>query len=149
MSDHKAVILVFHSALARFVRHSEPGLFAANNALMQRLCLNRSCGYLWSRPSLSQFSQVRPFQSALRVSPKDSALPDFTYRALLVDAAGTLLIPSEPAAEVKHVLPESLQLWPILPLSIGCRVSGVLALRRKVWRDPVCKGSLVTLSQIL
>lgn len=67
---------------------------------MQRLCLNRSCGYLWSRPSLSQFSQVRPFQSALRVSPKDSALPDFTYRALLVDAAGTLLIPSEPAAEV-------------------------------------------------
>ena len=32
--------------------------------------------------------------------PHDDAFPDFTYRALLVDAAGTLLIPSEPAAEV-------------------------------------------------
>lgn len=30
-------------------------------------------------------------------------MPDFTYRALLVDAAGTLLIPSEPAAEVVPV----------------------------------------------
>ena len=65
---------------------------------MQRLSLNRFCGRLWARPSLSQYTQVRPFQPAL-----ESALPDFTYRALLVDAAGTLLTPSEPAAEVVRV----------------------------------------------
>ena len=70
---------------------------------MQRLCINRFCGRLWSRPSFNQYSQVRLFQPALCVSPDESALPDFTYRALLVDAAGTLLIPSEPAAEVVHV----------------------------------------------
>ena len=67
---------------------------------MQKLCLNRFCGPLWSRPLLNQYTQVRPFQPALCVSPQESAFPEFTYRALLVDAAGTLLVPSEPAAEV-------------------------------------------------
>jgi len=43
---------------------------------------------------------LRAFQPALRVPILNSGLPDFTYRALLVDAAGTLLVPSEPAAEV-------------------------------------------------
>ena len=71
---------------------------------MQRFYTNRFCGRLWSRPSFNQYSQVRLFQPAFCVSPHESALPDFTYRALLVDAAGTLLVPSEPAAEVVHVL---------------------------------------------
>ena len=63
---------------------------------MQRLCVNRFLG----RVSSPSSHQVRSFQPALRVAPYDSALPDFIYRALLVDAAGTLLIPSEPAAQV-------------------------------------------------
>lgn len=71
---------------------------------MQKFCTNSLCGRLWSRPSFNQYSQVRLFRPALRVSPHESALPDFTYRALLVDAAGTLLVPSEPAAEVVYVL---------------------------------------------
>lgn len=56
--------------------------------LVSRLSQHRSAG------------QLRAFQPALRVPIPNSGLPDFTYRALLVDAAGTLLVPSEPAAEV-------------------------------------------------
>ncbi len=57
-------------------------------SLVSRFAQHRSVG------------QLRGFQPALRVPTQDSAFPDFTYRALLVDAAGTLLVPSEPAAEV-------------------------------------------------
>lgn len=47
-------------------------------------------------------AQIRSYQAALRVTPSEqSTLPEFEYRALLVDAAGTLLVPSEPAAEVR------------------------------------------------
>lgn len=105
-----------HFRVCREVVGRDRSSITTGDVLMHRLCLNRSCGHLWSRPSPSQFSQVRLFQSALRVSPQDGALHDFTYRALLVDAAGTLLIPSEPAAEVMRV---SLQLWLVLPLSIS------------------------------
>lgn len=67
---------------------------------MQRLCVTRFLG----RVSSPSSQQVRSFQPALRDAPYESALPDFTYRALLVDAAGTLLIPSEPAAQVTVML---------------------------------------------
>lgn len=65
---------------------------------MQGLLLTR----LVSRFTQHRFTgQVRSFQPALRVPVQESALHDFTYRALLVDAAGTLLVPSEPAAQVR------------------------------------------------
>ena len=65
---------------------------------MQGLVLTR----LVSRFTQQRFTgQVRSFQPALRVPVLESALHDFTYRALLVDAAGTLLVPSEPAAQVR------------------------------------------------
>lgn len=64
---------------------------------MQGLPLTRLVSRLSQRRSVGQ---VRAFQPALRVPIPNSGLPDFTYRALLVDAAGTLLVPSEPAAEV-------------------------------------------------
>ena len=51
-----------------------------------------------------QAGQFRSFQPALRVPAQSNAWPDFTYRALLVDAAGTLLVPSEPAAEVNYCI---------------------------------------------
>ncbi len=64
---------------------------------MQGLPLTRLVSRLSQRRSVGQ---LRAFQPALRVPIPNSGLPDFTYRALLVDAAGTLLVPSEPAAEV-------------------------------------------------
>lgn len=52
-----------------------------------------------ARPRLSV--QLRNYQVALRATVDESPLPEFHYSALLVDAAGTLLVPSEPAAEVR------------------------------------------------
>ena len=52
------------------------------------------------RPCWTRLGQARGYQAALKVPQQESALPNFTYKALLVDAAGTLLLPSEPAAEV-------------------------------------------------
>lgn len=73
--------------------------------------------------------QVRGFQPALR---EPSGLPDFTYRALLVDAAGTLLIPSEPAAEVSDgaLLLVSCKVLRV----IHSRRAGVSSIWRQVWR---------------
>ena len=56
------------------------------------------CAYQISRPACPV--QIRQYQAALRPFVDESPLPNFDYHALLVDAAGTLLIPSEPAAEV-------------------------------------------------
>lgn len=60
--------------------------------------LSPRCAWQIARPPY--LVHTRSYQAALRVPVNESPLPEFDYRALLVDAAGTLLIPSEPAAEV-------------------------------------------------
>lgn len=64
----------------------------SSSRLLSRFASHRTC--------LARIGQARGYQAALKVPQQDSGLPNFTYKALLVDAAGTLLLPSEPAAEV-------------------------------------------------
>lgn len=84
------------------------------------------CAYQISRPACPV--QTRQYQAALRPSVEESPLPNFDYRALLVDAAGTLLIPSEPAAEVCTAI--AIRASHCIPSSTKELVIGIFA----VWR---------------
>lgn len=119
---------------------------------MQRLCRGRVFCCVSVRASFRHVSQqVRAFQPALRFAPQESPLPDFTYRALLVDAAGTLLVPSEPAAEV---CASAAQRDPCGCPSTSSNVhsshwvAGLSSIWQEIRRQPIYRRDLVTLSQV-
>lgn len=75
---------------------------ASNSRCIAHSSLERSSQPSPSSRSSSSVERSSPFHETLKEAPPERFLESLRpiFKALLVDAAGTLLIPSEPAAEV-------------------------------------------------